>query len=302
MTNYGRPGGGNPGPWRGQRPDETPRRPVQQPYPPAPEPYPPAVPSYPPAPQGRPGTYGGPPAAPRGGRSGTPHGAAPDAPYGGGPRQPYGHQPEAPYGRGPRQPYGHEPDAPYGGSYQPTAANTTYGGQQYRPDEPYGEQQYRPDEPYGEDPAPRRRGRGPLIAVLAVVLLVVAGGGAFLFLRGQGDSAPAAGPSGSAVAGAPGPDAVGPVPSGAAPESSADPRFAKVGQCVRNDGAAGGKPKLLISGCAAKSYEVLSRIDGPTSGERDAETKCGKVEGYTNWYFFDSELDTLDFVLCLKQR
>lgn len=93
-----------------------------------------------------------------------------------------------------------------------------------------------------------------------------------------------------------------PAPSGAAPESSADPRFAKVGQCVRNDGAAGGKPKLLISGCVAKSYEVLSRVDGATSGERDAEAKCSKVEGYTNWYFFDSELDTLDFVLCLKQR
>ncbi|GAB3950012.1 hypothetical protein GCM10027614_49730 [Micromonospora vulcania] len=47
---------------------------------------------------------------------------------------------------------------------------------------------------------------------------------------------------------------------------------------------------------------MLSRVDGPTSGERDAEAKCAKVENYTNWYFFDSELDTLDFVLCLKQR
>ncbi|MFG1867954.1 LppU/SCO3897 family protein [Micromonospora arborensis] len=174
-----------------------------------------------------------------------------------------------------------------------------YGGQPYRPD----------DDPYGGgDPAPGRRGRGPLIAVLAVVVLVVAAGGAFWFLRGQDDQAPLATPTGSAVAGEPSADAgvdaeaTEPAPSAAAPESSADPRFAKVGQCVRNDGAAGGKPKLQISGCAAKSYEVLSRIDGPTSGERDAEAKCGKVEGYTNWYFFDSELDTLDFVLCLKQR
>ncbi|WCN84834.1 hypothetical protein PCA76_32350 [Micromonospora sp. LH3U1] len=140
------------------------------------------------------------------------------------------------------------------------------------------------------------------MAVVAVVLLVVAAGGAFWLLRGQDDPAPLAAPSGSAVAGEPSADATEPAPSAAAPESSADPRFAKVGQCVRNDGAADGKPKLLISGCAAKSYEVLSRIDGPTSGERDAEAKCGKVQGYTNWYFFDSELDTLDFVLCLKQR
>ncbi|MEU7850046.1 hypothetical protein AB0B74_05330 [Micromonospora parva] len=182
------------------------------------------------------------------------------------------------------------PGAQYGGSYQPTP---TYGGQP----------PYQPDDPYGEDPAPGRRGRGPLIAVLAVVLVVVAVAGVFWFRGGQSDPAPAAAPSSSAaVVGEPSADAVEPVPSAAAPESSADPRFAKVGQCVRNDGAAGGKPKLLISGCTAKSYEVLSRIDGPTSGERDAETKCDKVEGYTNWYFFDSELDTLDFVLCLKQR
>ncbi|WFF02105.1 flagellar basal body protein FliL [Micromonospora sp. WMMD964] len=262
MTNYGPPGGGDPGPWRGQRPDETPGRPVQQPYPPA-------VPSYPRAPQGRPGPYDDPGAAPYGGQG--------PAPYGGGSEGPYGRE-QSPYGT-----YGADP---------------AYGGQQYRPDE----------HPYGGDPAPApsRRGRGPLIAVLAVVLLVVAAGGAFWLLRGQDDPAPSAAPSDSPVAGEPSADAdvdgAEPTPSGAAPESSADPRFAKVGQCVRNDGAAGGKPKLLISGCAAKTYEVLSRIDGATSGERDAEAKCSKVEGYTNWYFFDSELDTLDFVLCLKQR
>ncbi|WP_375373504.1 hypothetical protein [Micromonospora sp. ATA51] len=47
---------------------------------------------------------------------------------------------------------------------------------------------------------------------------------------------------------------------------------------------------------------MLRRFDGATSGEKDAQAKCAKVDGYTNWYFFDSELDTLDFVLCLKQR
>ncbi|MET7707102.1 hypothetical protein [Micromonospora sp. NPDC005413] len=142
-----------------------------------------------------------------------------------------------------------------------------------------------------------------MIAVLAVVLLVVAVGGAFWLLRGQDDDpAPVAAPTGSAVAGEPSADADAPAPSAAAPESSADPRFVKVGQCIRNDGVPGGKPKLLISGCAPKSYEVLSRIDGATSGERDAKAKCDKVEGYTDWFSFDSELDTLDFVLCLKQR
>ena len=38
-----------------------------------------------------------------------------------------------------------------------------------------------------------------------------------------------------------------------------------------------------------------------TTGEADAETKCSKVSKYTKWYFYDSELDSLDFVLCLKE-
>ena len=75
----------------------------------------------------------------------------------------------------------------------------------------------------------------------------------------------------------------------------------KAGQCVRDAGTAG-HPKLVISECGEKTYQVLRRIDGATSGKKDAEAKCAKVDGYTNWYFFDSELDSLDFVLCLKRR
>ncbi|MGK5674352.1 LppU/SCO3897 family protein [Micromonospora sp. URMC 106] len=154
----------------------------------------------------------------------------------------------------------------------------------------------------------RRRGRGPVVAVLvAVAVLALGGGAAVLYLLGQDDEAPLVTPSASAPAagtGVPEASASGPTsaPSAPAPESSADPRFVKAGQCVRNDGPAGGKPKLLISDCGPQTYEVLRRIDGATSGEKDAAAKCAKVDGYTNWYFFDSELDTLDFVLCLKQR
>jgi hypothetical protein len=58
----------------------------------------------------------------------------------------------------------------------------------------------------------------------------------------------------------------------------------------------------VIAGCAPSTYQVLRRVDGATSGEKDAEAKCAGVEGYTNWFFFNSELDTLDYVLCLKLR
>ena len=49
------------------------------------------------------------------------------------------------------------------------------------------------------------------------------------------------------------------------------------------------------------TFEVLKRVDGRTTGEADAENKCSKVDKYTKWYFYDSELDSLDFVLCLRE-
>ncbi|SCL60722.1 hypothetical protein GA0070606_3321 [Micromonospora citrea] len=247
-----------------------------------------------------------------------------------------------PPGRGDPEPWrGRQPDEAYGtsaGSYgrggwdDPHAAypppEPRYGAEPYRRDDPgpyrqpppaYGPagQPYAPwpdaatpPSPYAGGPTPppeRRRGRGPLVAVLAAVAVLVLGGGAAVYyLLGQGDEAPVATPSEPVPAGTGVPEAPASTPTAApsapAPESSADPRFVKAGQCVRNDGPAGGKPKLLISDCGPQTYEVLRRIDGATSGEKDAAAKCAKVAGYTNWYFFDSELDTLDFVLCLKQR
>ncbi|MFI1196894.1 hypothetical protein ACH4T9_27055 [Micromonospora sp. NPDC020750] len=167
-----------------------------------------------------------------------------------------------------------------------------------------------PSQPaYTGAPAPppdRRSGRGPLIAVLATLLVLLLGGGSLVWYlldrdeapEGAGQARPTADPTPEEQPASP----TAPAPTAPAPESSADPRFVKAGQCVRNTGPAGGKPKLLIAPCAPKTYEVLRRFDGRTSGEKDAEAKCAKVTGYTNWYFFDSQLDTLDFVLCLKAR
>ncbi|ASW58102.1 hypothetical protein [Plantactinospora sp. KBS50] len=153
------------------------------------------------------------------------------------------------------------------------------------------------------EPEPPRRRLAVVVLLSVLVLLVVGGAGAAYYLRNRdgGDTLPTAGtvtgtpePTGSA-----GPDAQDGTP---APESSSDARFVEVGQCVRNDGEAGDKPRLTITDCAPQTYEVLRRVDGATTGKSDALAKCAKVEGYTDWYFFDSELDTLDFVLCLKQR
>ena len=85
------------------------------------------------------------------------------------------------------------------------------------------------------------------------------------------------------------------------PRSSEDARFVAKGQCVRNEGTAD-KPEMKIVACASGTFEVLKRVDGRTTGEADAEAKCGKVANYTKWYFYDSELDSLDFVLCLRER
>jgi hypothetical protein len=86
-----------------------------------------------------------------------------------------------------------------------------------------------------------------------------------------------------------------------APRSSNDARFVVRGQCVRNDGTAA-KPQMTIAECTEGTYRVLARVDEPTTGEADAERKCAKYPEYTKWFFYDSELDDLDYVLCLRER
>lgn len=213
------------------------------------------------------------------------------------------HPPTVPVQPAGGQSYDQFPSEPYGPAQRyPAVGSTESLPERYGPTE-----QYPPGGPLAYPGNPSSgRGRGPLVAVLVVLAMLVVGGGTLWYLLGDDDEPSTT--TGAALPTAPvEPDATtadpaGPTATTPAPASSADPRFVKAGQCVRNEGPAGGKPKLLITECAPRTYEVLRRFDGATSGERDAEAKCGKVEGYTNWYFFDSELDTLDFVLCLKQR
>ncbi|MCW3813877.1 hypothetical protein ONA91_05335 [Micromonospora sp. DR5-3] len=156
--------------------------------------------------------------------------------------------------------------------------------------------------PYAE-PTPPKRGKGRLVAVLVVLAVLVLGGAGAYWVLGRDEPVNHSGTSASAAAD---PTAGGgpadPPTTAPAPASSTDSRFVKAGQCVSNEGGNGRQPKLVISECGANTYQVLRRFDGETTGKKDAEAKCAKVEGYTDWYFFDSELDTLDFVLCLKRR
>jgi hypothetical protein len=145
-------------------------------------------------------------------------------------------------------------------------------------------------------PSPPRRNT-PLVAlviVLAALAVVGLTTSALLLNRGGGSvvRGSAAGTS---------PSVTSPAASPASPHPSADARFVTRGQCVRNEGSADA-PVMTVAACGAGTYQVLKRIDGRTTGQADAEAKCAKVPGYTKWYFYDSELDSLDFVLCLKER
>jgi hypothetical protein len=156
---------------------------------------------------------------------------------------------------------------------------------------------------------------GSLLAVVIGLAVLLCGGGAFgVYLISRGEDLPTGPdltlpsatpetvPSTDPAAGAdptPEPTEADPTPT---PSASNDARFVSVGQCVRNEAEGDATPELTIAACESGAYEVLARFDGVTDGEEDAKAKCADVTGYTNWYFFNSQLDALDFVLCLKQR
>jgi hypothetical protein len=142
---------------------------------------------------------------------------------------------------------------------------------------------------------PAKRRNAPIIVLVVVLGLLIVGGLATAAWLVQRDGTPQADASREPTTGT---SATGSVPD---PQSSQDARFVGKGQCVRNEGTADDSPDLKIVACASGTYEVLKRVDGRTTGEADAESKCGKVSKYTKWYFYDSELDSLDFVLCLRE-
>ncbi|HET9517347.1 MAG TPA: hypothetical protein VFO77_06450 [Actinoplanes sp.] len=145
-----------------------------------------------------------------------------------------------------------------------------------------------------EPPTPSATRPNTLIVVMVVVLslLVVGGLGTTVYLLKNADARTPAAASTTA------PATAGPTPE---PQNSKDARFVVVGQCIRNEGTPD-KPRMAIATCGDGTYEVLARVEGRTTGEADAQAKCAKVRQYTKWYFYDSQLDSLDFVLCLRDR
>jgi hypothetical protein len=152
---------------------------------------------------------------------------------------------------------------------------------------------------WGQPVAPQRRRNTPMVALVVVLILLICGGlGTTAWLLVQDDDPlRQAGPGPTVPSTAPATERA----ADPEPRSSSDARFVAKGQCVRNEGTES-VPEMKIVPCASGTFEVLKRVDGRTTGEADAESKCGKVRNYTKWFFYDSELDSLDFVLCLRER
>ena len=198
---------------------------------------------------------------------------------------PYPGPPSHPWAGGNEEPYT-EPADPWSTQNSPAPESSVL----YSP--PYGGTA--PPVWSAAPPPPRRRNTAIVTVVVVLGLLIVGGLGTAAWLLSRGSR-----PSASGVL----PDAT--TPTAAAnvpdPQPSEDARFVKKGECVRNEGTAAA-PAMMIVPCASGTYEVLKRVDGRTTGEADAEAKCSKVAAYTKWYFYESQLDSLDFVLCLKER
>ncbi|SDY18101.1 hypothetical protein SAMN05444365_101960 [Micromonospora pattaloongensis] len=194
-----------------------------------------------------------------------------------------GRRPPEAYGR-PAEPRAAEPRAA-----EPRAAGPD--GRAGRPDPAAGDGRYYAAAVPSPDTRPPARSRPRWWMVLAVVvpLLVIVGAGTVIRLLG-GDGDTAAGPGEGASGRAPAPQA-----------GSSDARFVKAGECLRNEGEPR-RPKLVIATCGPATYEVLARFDGATAGEADAKQKCRAVPGYTDWFYFKTEFNALDYVLCLKLR
>jgi len=208
-------------------------------------------------------------------------------------------QPQEPWHDRPPQDYG-QPTDPWGG--QPLSApppQAPYSpAPQYGAPAPYDPQfdpQYGSPPPTGpvwqtEPPQPDGPRRTALIVtVIAVVGILLVGGAVATYIALDRNT-----PGGGGATSGP------PSTPATAESNTADVRFATKGQCVVNEGS-NDEPVMKVVPCAKNTYEILARFDGQVDPSKP-EKKCETVEGYEYHYYYDSSLDTLDFVLCMKKR
>lgn len=151
----------------------------------------------------------------------------------------------------------------------------------YTPDDYLDDESLRPIElppPPAPPPAPRFGGRAPMYAGMLVFALSIVAFGVVLANPFAADPLPVPLPT----------NAVSPVPSTA--------RFAQPNACVRNQGSEE-DPDLVLADCGPGVLVVLDRLDSTSDPKQ-----CEKVPGYLYYYFYNSELAGLDFVLCLGKR
>ena len=189
------------------------------------------------------------------------------------------------------EPYA-EPADPWGDQGAAVPPDPSWGG--HPPSIPQQPLSYQSSAMWGQStpPPPPKRNTPIVVLVVTLGVLICIGLGTTAWLWNERNGNPAASPSPSDAA----------TNAGPGPVASEDARFnVKQGDCVINKGT-DDVPEMRVNACTSGTYEVLKRIDGKTTGEKDAEAKCAKVPGYTKWYFYDSPLDDPDFVLCLKEH
>jgi hypothetical protein len=224
---------------------------------------------------------------------------------GGQPHDPYG-QPADPYhaGYGQQDAWGSGATAPMPGAAPGSPG--PYGAPSYQPG--YAQPGYGPGDPWAPPPTPQRRrgGAGLWIAIVAVLAVLVCGGGAagVYFLTKNSKSNATAGPSASATPSASASPSAGASSPSTEPSASAsetarsqDTKTAAVGDCLVNRGT-NQAPDMHKVTCAPGSYEVLKRLEGTVE-----YSKCVGTPNYTDYYYYDDSLDnSKDFVLCLHRR
>jgi hypothetical protein len=232
----------------------------------------------------------------------------PGGPYPGQPQDPWqGGQPHDPYGQ--PEPWG-APTSGAGGApppynqppqYDPGHAQPTYNQPTYN--QPgYGQQPGYGGDVWGAPTPPPKKGKGLLITIIAVLLVLVCGAGgtvAFFAFKGAKKVADVAASSNPTATPTPTSSTAKSPTATSTPTETATTdtgRNIKAGDCLVNDGTSD-SPKLRKVPCAANTFEVLQRFDGTAD-----KGKCTTVAGSTASYFYDSPVNSLDYVLCMKQR